>query len=70
MTKLEKKFNKELKKRTMKDIVKHLEKACAELDAAVKISQEEGITFYSSISFLSQSFDPVNGWEHSAICLS
>lgn len=55
--KFRKKFRRSFKKAN-KEIKQHLEKASAELQKAMKISEQYGIPFYSNISFLRQNFKP------------
>ena len=42
--------------------------ANAAIDEAIKLAKEHGIPFSSSASGVSNTFDPDDGWEHSAIC--
>lgn len=57
MKDLENQFN-EAAKAAMEKIQKHIDKANEELDKAVKVSEEYGVPFYSSISPLSQAYKP------------
>jgi len=54
---LEDKFTK-LVEDHRQEIDDKIKEACAVLDEAVKLSEQYGIPFYSSISFLSQSYFP------------
>ena len=42
--------------------------ANAAIHEAIKLAKEHGIPFSSSASGVTNTFDPDNGWEHSAIC--
>ena len=42
--------------------------ASAAIREAIKLAKEHGIPFSSSASGVSNTFDPDDGWEHSAIC--
>lgn len=42
--------------------------ANAAIGEAIKLAKEHGIPFSSSASGVTNTFDPDDGWEHSAIC--
>lgn len=42
--------------------------ANAAIDEAIRLAKEHGIPFSSSASGVTNTFDPDDGWEHSAIC--